>query len=233
MDTEVNPSELDRVVDAVVRSIPLESLELSDEFFPAHLSIALVDAVFRTDHDNATPSDPAAERYCRYFGLSRMRADRWNPPPANEQETLGELIRRYDDLGIDAMTNDVFRARRYSPRHQVAMATMILHAARALRNIGIEILQDVSALRFKEVGDALQFLPGIDEHTVRRLLMYTGDDDFVLGDAHIQRFVASAVGRRTISPCGAQKLVRSAAYELILSPRFLDREIWLHGLCAG
>ena len=232
MTREVTSSEIDQVIDAVVRSIPLETLDLTEEFFPAHLSIAVVDAVFRTDYRNGTPSDPAAERYCRYFGLSRTRPDRWNPPPANEQEPLGELIRRYDELGPDAMANDVFRARRYSPQHQVTMATMVLHAARALQSIGVEVLQDVSARHIKEIDDVLQSLPGVDEHTIRRLLMYTGDDDFVLGDAHIQRFVASAVGRRTISPRGAQELVRSAAYELILAPRFLDREICLHVLSS-
>ena len=230
MDQDCNASGIAQVIDAVVHTIPLETLDLTDEFFPAHLSIALVDAVFRTDGCNGAMSDPAAERYCRYFGLSRIRADRWNPPPANEQEPLGALIRRYDEIGPDAMANDVFGARRYSPRHQVTMATMVLHAAGALQSIGVEVLQDVSARPFREIEDALQSLPGVDEHTIRRLLMYTGDDDFVLGDAHVQRFVARAVGRRTISPGRAQKLVRSAAYELILSPRFLDREIWLHGL---
>ena len=60
--------------------------------------------------------------------------------------------------------------------------------------------------------------------------MYTGGDDFVLGDAHIRRFVANAVGRTTISPHAAEQLVRNAAYELILSPRFLDCEIWRYRL---
>ena len=60
--------------------------------------------------------------------------------------------------------------------------------------------------------------------------MYTGGDDFVLGDAHVRHFVARALDRSTISSDGAETLVRSAAYELILSPRFLDREIWLYSL---
>ena len=205
---------MDKVIDAVVRSISLETFDLTDEFFPAHLSIALVDAVFRTDHRDEGLSLSAAERYCRHFGLSRTRDDRWGFPPANEQETLGALVRRYDDLGLDRMTNDVFGARRHSPRHQITMATIVLRAAQALQSIGVEILQDVSARHSDEINDALQCLPGIDEYTIRRLLMYTGDDDFVLGDAHIQDFVANAVGRETVSPCGAKKLVRRAAYQV-------------------
>ena len=226
MNSKATSVATDKVIDAVVRAIPLETLDLTEEFFPAHLSTALVDAVFFTEHRNTDLSATAAERYCRHFGLSRTRDDRWSLPPANEQETLGELVRRYDDLGMDKMTNDVFRARRFSPQHQVSMATMVLRAARALRSIGVEVLQDVSARRTSEINGVLECLPGADEHAIRRLLMYTGDDDFVLADAHVRNFVASAVSRETISPCDAKTLVRSAAYELILSPRYLDCEIW-------
>ena len=39
--------ELNQVIAAVRRSFPLRDLVLPDEFFPAHLSVALIDAVFR------------------------------------------------------------------------------------------------------------------------------------------------------------------------------------------
>ena len=224
------PPELDQVIDAVVDSISLENFDLTDEFFPAHLPVAVIDAVFRTRYRHGAFSVPAAGRYCRKFGLVRTRDDRWNPPPANEQETLGDLIRRYDELGPDAMTADVFGIRRCFPEQQITTVATVPRVATALRSIGVDVLQDMSARRCDEINDALQCLPGVGEHTVRRLLMYTGGDDFVLGDAHVRRFVASAVGRNAISPDGAETLVRSAAYELILSPRFLDREIWLYRL---
>ena len=54
----------------------------------------------------------------------------------------------------------------------------------------------------------------------------TGQDDFVLGDIHVRGFVADAIQRRTVSSTRAVALVRSAACELVLSPRFVDREIW-------
>ena len=230
MENIKTPPELDQVIDAVVDSISLEKFDLTDEFFPAHLPVAVIDAVFRTRYRHGAFSVPAAERYCRKFGLVRTRDDRWNPPPANEQETLGDLIRRYDELGPDAMTADVFGIRRCFPEQQITTVATVPRVATALRSIGVDVLQDMSARRCNEIYDTLQCLPGVGEHTVRRLLMYTGGDDFVLGDAHVRRFVASAVGRNAISPDGAETLVRSAAYELILSPRFLDREIWLYRL---
>lgn len=60
-------------------------------------------------------------------------------------------------------------------------------------------------------------------------MMYTGTDDFVLGDSYVRRFVANAIGRRRVSAARAA-LVRSAAYELVVSPRLLDREIRKFGV---
>ena len=47
--------EINQIMRTVRRSIPLENFVLPDEFFPAHLSVALVDAVFRSG--NATRDD--------------------------------------------------------------------------------------------------------------------------------------------------------------------------------
>ena len=221
------PPELGQVIDAVVNTKSIQEFDLADEFFPAHLSVAVIDAVFRTRYRHGAFLFPAAERYCRKFGLVRTRHDRWNRPAANEQDTLGDLIRRYDDLGLDAMTADVFAIRRCFPEQQIPPVATVLRVAKALRSIGVDLLQDMSARHYNKIHDTLLCLPGVGAHTVRRLLMYTGGDDFVLGDTHIRRFVADAVGRNSISPDDAVALIRSAAYELLVSPRFLDREIWL------
>ena len=55
----------------------------------------------------------------------------------------------------------------------------------------------------------------------------------MLGDAHVRRFVASAIGERAVSAHQAEALVRGAAYELILSPRLLDQEIWRYGVSGA
>lgn len=231
MKTEIDTSqEIAGVIDAVVQTISLEKLDLTDEFFPAHLSVAVIDAVFRARRRHAEAAVPAAERYCRRFGLRRTRDDRWNRPPASEQETLQDLVRRYDELGEDAIAADVFEMRRSVPERQVAKVATVLRIADALRRVGVDTLQDMSERSCAQITDTLRCLPGVCEYTVRRLLMYTGGDDFVLGDAYVQRFVASAVVRDSVTSDAAETLVRSAAYELILSPRFLDREIWLYGL---
>ena len=73
---------------------------------------------------------------------------------------------------------------------------------------------------------ALRPLPGVDEHFVRMLLMYTGDDNRVVGDDHVRSFVERALDRNTVSAVESVRLVRQAAHELILSPRYLDHQIW-------
>ena len=224
------PSERDRLIEAIVRAIPLDNLDLPEEFFPAHLPVALIDALDRSRFRPGESPVPISERYCRHFGIARIRAYRWSPPPAREQESLSDLIRRYDELGPDAMTSDVFGIRRRHPGQGSTRAATVLRAATALRSIGIDILQDMSARPADEVHEALESLPGLSRHTARRVLMYAGSDDFVRADVHVRRFVARALDRTSVSPADAEALVREAAYELVVSPRFLDREIWLRGV---
>ena len=225
--------EVRQVVDAVCRTIALDRSELADEFFPAHLPVALIDAVFRSRLRPGERPAPVAERYCRRFGITPRRADRWAPPLVDEQETLGELIRHYDELGADAIASEVFRSCRRFPGAKITRAENVLLAAKALRGIGVDVLQDVPVRHPEEINDALLPLPGIDRHAVRMLLMYTGDEDFVLGDTHVRRFVASAIGKRAVSAPEAEALVLAAAYELIVSPRLLDHEIWRYGVSGA
>ena len=231
--SEAASLEVRQVVDAVCRSIPLERLELSDEFFPAHLPVALIDTVFRSRLRPGERPAPVAERYCRKFGITPRRTDRWAPPPVDEQETLGDLVRHYDELGADAIASRVFRSGRRFPGTKITRAETVVRAAQALGHIGVDVLQDVPARRPAEIDKALGSLPGIDTQSVRMFLMYTGAEDFVLGDAHVRMFVASAIGKRTVSAPQTEALVRATAYELLLSPRLLDHEIWRYGVSGA
>ena len=223
--------EIRQVIRAVSRLVPLETARLPDEFFPAHLPVAVIDAVFGSRSEGEEQRPPIAERYCRHFGLARTRADRWQPPPVHEQETVGDLIGHYDELGVRGMTAEVFRTDGCVPGTNLARAEYVLRLAIELRHVGIDVLQDMRTWRRKDIDAVLQTLAGADAHVVRMFLNYAGDDDFVWGDVTVRRFVASATGRSTISAPRAANLVRKAAYELILSPRYLDHQIWRH--CNG
>ena len=225
--------EVRQVTDAAARSIALDGVVFPDRFFPAHLCAALIDAVFVSRLRPGEQPAPVAERYCRHFGLAYTRADPVELPPMDEQETLADLVRRCDEHGMDRIENEVFRNRARLPGANVSRAESVFHAAQALRRMGIEILQDMLVRRPAEVETALGRVPGLGEHSARLLLMYAGAEDFVLGDTPVRRFVASAIGQRAVSGPRAEELVRNAAYELILTPRHLDHQIWQYGVSGA
>lgn len=213
------------MIEAVRRSIPLDTVELPDEFFPAHLPVALIDSVVRSAFEDERYTVRSTERYCHRFGIERTRAEPWEVPPTEEQETLGDFVKRFEELGVDRMADEVFSDRPGAPG-----AESVLHAAVALRQIGVEVLQDVSGRSPDAIEGAMRSSGEAGESAGRRLMMYTGDDDFVQGDVHVRTFVARAIGRRAVSADQAVHIVRQSAYEMILSPRYLDHRIWKHGV---
>ena len=216
--------EYRRVIEAVRRSVSLANLELPDQFFPAHLSVAVVDAVFRPDLRQR--ADAVVHRYCRRFAISRSRTEPWEVPPPAAQETLSDLIHHYDEVGIGVMRDQVFRSRACATGTETSKAAVVLGAARALRDIGVNDLQTVQNRQPGEIEDTLRPLSGFDTRSIRLLLMYLGGKDFVRGDFYLRRYVACALGRKTISSSRTESLVQKAAHELILAPRYLDYAIW-------
>ena len=202
----------------------LAEFELPDEFFPAHLSVAVVDAVFRPALPQRTQE--IVDRYCRRFEICATRAERWELPPPAEQEALSDLIRHYDELGTEVMMDDIFQSRECSLGTKIPKAEIVVGAARALHDIGLDIIQNESARLPGEIEDTLRPLNGIDGRTIRLLLTYLGGKDFVRGDFYLRQYVACALNCKTISATRAETLVRKAAHELILSPRYLAHAIW-------
>ena len=78
----------------------------------------------------------------------------------DDQETLGDLIRRYDELGVDEIASKVFQSRHRFPGTKITRAENVLQVVRALRGIGVDVLQDVPARRPAEIDDALRPCPG-------------------------------------------------------------------------
>ena len=214
------------VIDVVRRVIPLKSVELPEEFFPAHLSVALFNAVFRPHLGEEAAA--LVERYCRRFGIDRKRAERWTAPSRAKQETLRDFINRWEELRRRATTQDFTPTCEHLLTTRCREAEALLRTARALRDIEVEFLQDLSERRPEEIEYALQVRAGVDEGCVRRLLMYTGDENFVRADLPIRMFVARALGVKSVSAAQAEGLLREAAHELILPPRFLDWAMWAH-----
>lgn len=218
--------EVCQVVYTVRRLIDLENAELGVEFFPKHLSVALIDAVFTPRLRYEIHVVPLIQRYCRHFGLERTRLDRQRLPPIEEQETLKDLISHYQEYGLDRMQEEVFSASYCSPGTSITKAENVHRAAVELRNVGINTLQDAAGTHPEMIKCALRPLKGIGSATIHMFLMYVGNDDFVKGDVHVCRFVARALCREKVPPNEAEGLIREAARELCIAPRLLDNVIW-------
>lgn len=230
-ELSIREEEILQVADAACRSTSLDPMVLPDEFFPGHLSVALIDAMLSSRRvKGIAPASNAwdATRYCRRFGIARTRAAKWETPPVADQETLGDLIRRYDADGLDRMEDDGFELPGFAGNREAV--ELVVAAARALREVEVEVLQDIQSRHPDEIETAMRGVPGADEESVRLLLTFAGDDHFVRGDGAIRTFVASALGRGSVPATHAEELVRRAAYELILSPRALDYVLWKYSM---
>ena len=223
---EAGASGVRHVLEAVGRCISFDAVDLPTEFFPAHLSVAIVEAVFRSRPGQEEQSSRIAMRYCRHFGLTYRRRNKFELPSINEQETLADLIGRYDERGVEGMAKEVFETRCGVCETAVCRAETVVRIAQALRHVGVDVLQDMQNRPAQELGETVLGVPGTDASVARLLLTYAGDDDFVAADDHVRQFVAEATGRRTVSASRAARLVCRAAHELILSPRYLDYRIY-------
>ena len=201
---------------------------LGDEFYPAHLSVALIDAVFSVRLSYESRVVPIIRRYCEHFGLSRTRPDRRRTPRAEEQETLADLIGHYERYGLRRMEAEVFRSRYRSPGTWISKADNVYRAAVELRKAGLNHLQDAAAAPPRTLKSALLPLRGIGPRTVHMFLMYVGNEEFVKGDIHVCRFVADCLGRQYGGADEAERIVQRAARLLGISPRCLDYAIWSH-----
>ena len=224
---------IERLIDSIGRAIPLNVFESDVSLCPAHLPVALVDAVFHFRPGQDEQAALPAKRYCLRFGVARRWPNTEELPAAYEQETLANLMAHYHELGVDRMADEVFQSRDCFPETEIERARYVMYVAGALRALGIDRLHDVRGRCPATIGEALRTLPGADEHFVRRLLLHTEDDAFVLGDGPVRDFVARALGHESIAPAQAKRLVRAAAYELVLSPKKLDFRIWLHCRARG
>ena len=222
-------SDVGRLVDQVCRLINLNDAELSDEFFPAHLSIALIDAIFTPQLRYYSHVVPIIERYCERFNLHRIRPDRTQLPPVDDQETLADLLDHYKALGSGGFQEEIVRARYRSPGTKILKSENVKRAAIELRRIGVETLQDAQSKTAHEIKCALRPLSGVGDRTIHMFLMYTGDDEYVKGDVHVCRFVATALHMPRVSAEEAERLVQGAGKKLRIAPRLLDYEIWKHG----
>ena len=205
--------------------------KMGEEFYPAHLSVALIDAVFtpRSHYENHVL--PVIRHYCEHFNIERTRPgpNRELLPPTHKQETLQDLVSHYKTHGKKYMREEIFKARYRSPGTKTFKSDNVYLAAEELLKIGINNLQDASQTQPGEIKKAFCSINGIGPATAHMFLMYCGRDDYVKGDVHVCAFVAEALCVEKVGPREAEQIIIGAAGEIGITPRTLDYAIWKYG----
>jgi len=148
-------------------------------------------------------------------------------------EEFLEILEPYKDRW-DEMADVVFdNSQRTSSTSGIRKAEAVFHFATALRKFGINTRAD--ALKLNTEGDLRREIESIRGQvsglSFKYCLMNAGRTDIVKADRMVRRFVAKALGLRSVSAESAEKLVIEASSRLKaefpgLTATALDNKIW-------
>src|SRR5262249_14411279 len=123
----MNPTQddADLVAAHADRVLPLASASLGDAYYYASLPLCVIDAVYSVNVRYESV-EAVVRRYCQRSDLPRTRPDKPALPPREQQESVTAFCERFDDLGLVAMTKEVFGNRqRTSPRGGIPKADAV------------------------------------------------------------------------------------------------------------
>lgn len=207
------------------------TFELPQEYQYASITLAIIDAVYSIGVKYSGVR-ATVNRYCEAFRLKRVRALRDHLPDPAAQESVSQLCKHFRELGVDRMAAEVFKNRqRTSPKNGILKAEAVWLFAQALRQNGIEYLQDLPPIPIGGLDDAIRAIPGHDSGiSLRYFRMLVGAEDFIKPDRMILRFIEKTTGART-SIGRASSLLLLVANCLrndvpAITPRLLDHALW-------
>ncbi len=215
----------------------IASIELDDEYFYQSLTLCVIDAVYSIGVKYQGVKK-VVKRYCKHYGLDKVRTPRENIPPKGPQESIADLCNKFKEHGHEYMATDVFKNRqRTSTRNGILKSEAVFKFASALQSHGVASFEDVpNAVKNKALEDKIKGIPGQGSGiTLKYFFMLAGKDDQIKPDRMILRFVDVALKRKpgTTTTDEAEILLRDA-HEILrqehssLTLRELDYAIWNH-----
>lgn len=158
--------------------------------------------------------------------IARYRAHR----PSADSDTGPDLIEAMDDAsGPEAFARDVLNNNSKLPGTNRVRTVGIHEALTRLKAVDVTT---TSQLRTKAeettVKRAWLSVSGLGKLSWSYLLMNAGVENRTKPDVIVQRYLTEVLGDR-IEASRAQELLVAVAGELNVTPRRLDRAIWLHG----
>lgn len=211
-------------------------LQLPSEYRYAHLSLALIDAIFslgaRYESTRAT-----VLRYARTVGLKPFRESVAKWPALADQQPLDDLVILYRQRDLSDILSLVYQNRQRTSTHSssISKAEAVFHAAQLLREYHVNYFQDIPKIMGNPTFDtAFRQIRGQGPGTgLSYFWMLTGSEEHIKADRMILRFIERASNIHGLTAQDAQNLVADAVE--LLRPRFplitlrqIDYLMWDH-----
>lgn len=208
------------------------SKALGDEYYYHSLPLAVIDAVFSAQALYPSVQN-VVQRYCSKYELPIFRSPRELLPPAENQETVSDLILKMKQEGIAYFIENVFV--NHSVTSGRKKAEIVLELLETFEKLQIQTFQDIQRwlnqpAQQQKLINVITSIHGIGEATYRYLLMLSGDEQMVKPDTMILRFIKSAIDE-SVNEAEAVSLIQAVSQQLLpqyprLNPRLLDYIIW-------
>jgi hypothetical protein len=223
-------TDADRLVAHIRRTLTDLNSPPSDPAYEySSVPLCVIDAVFSIGVRYESTERTVTE-FCDRFGWQRDGRGREKEHSITE---FVRIMRPYENRWED-MACDVFRNRqRTSSRSGILKAEATYRFAKVLQEFGIENFEDVlrSGLR-DDLRRASKVIPGQGSGlSYAYFLILAGNENGVKADRMVTRFIADALGKRSVDSEMAEELVRNASAALRnefprLVPSSLDNKIW-------
>lgn len=209
------------------------STPLSEEYYYAHLSCCVLDAVFSIGtRYSSTRKVPI--RYCDHYTIPRLRKQKTELPSIRQQESLAALVEHIEKTGAVYFAQHVVQNnQRTSTRNGLLKAEASHDFAKVLVHHGVCYFQDlIDHPHLDQIeADILNIKGQSSGISWRYFLMLAGDEQEVKPDRMILRFL-EYITHQSFELAEAVKIIQELVKHPLLlpyqlSPRHLDHIIWL------
>jgi hypothetical protein len=212
--------------------LDLKTAVLGEEYYYSSLTLCVIDAVYSIGVTYGSTRN-TVDKYCRYFGMAKLRSDKSMIPTIENQESMSQLSEKFRKYGITGFTEDIFNNRqRTSTKNGILKSEAVYDFSQALRSFNVDYLQDVEKIiSNKSFEKEIRSIPGQKSGiSLKYFFMLAGSEELVKPDRMISRFVEESTGKK-FSSADCQNILVETAGKLKetypnITPRLLDHQIW-------
>jgi len=215
------------------KNLNLENPKFGEEFTYANLPLCVIDAVFSIGVKYTSVENVGKRFKDRFCPNPLSAADATVSRPGEPEMTVRDLIRIYEEYGVERMANEVYQNRNLtSTKSGILKAEAVLEFSRVLVDIGVDRLADVKEIignsKFEE---EIKKIPGQNSGvSLAYFYILIGAKDYVKPDRMIKRFLENLLGKKvTADDC--HQLIFGAS--LVLAEQYpymracyLDHLVW-------